>query len=56
MSTKKNEKRFYKEQIINSAKFGKYRDLLSAVLEEEKAYTESEINKAINNYMERRVD
>lgn len=56
MSTKKNEKRFYKEQIINSAKFGKYRDFLSAVLDEEKAYTESEINKAINDYMERSVE
>lgn len=56
MSTKKNEKRFYKEQIINSAKFGKYRDLLSAVLEEERAYAESEINKAINDYMERSVE
>ena len=56
MSTKRNEKRVYKEQIINSAKLGKYRDLLSAVLDEEKAYTESEINKAINDYIERRVD
>ena len=33
-----------------------YMEALFSDPEEEKAYTESEINKAINDYMERRVD
>ena len=41
MSAKKTEeKKFFKEQIINSEKFGKYKDLLSAVLDDKTAYTE----------------
>lgn len=57
MSVKKNnEKKFGKEQIINSGKFGKYKDLLSAVLDEKTMYTEGEVNKLVNDYMKRRVD
>ena len=57
MSVKKNnEKKFGKEQIINSGKFGKYKDLLSAVLDEKTMQTEGEVNKLVNDYMKRRVD
>ena len=56
MSAKKTDKKFLKEQIVNSERFGKYKDLLSAVLDDKTAYTESDINSKIANYMERRVD
>lgn len=57
MSAKKTEeKKFFKEQIINSEKFGKYKDLLSAVLDDKTAYTEKDINSKIAEYMKRRVD
>ena len=56
MSAKKTDKKFFKEQIINSKKFGKYKDLLSAVLDEKTEYTESDIKNKIAEYMERRVD
>ena len=56
MSAKKTEeKKFFKEQIINSEKFGKYKDLLSAVLDKT-AYTEKDINSKIAEYMKRRVE
>lgn len=45
-----------KEQYIRSEKYGKYRDLLSAVLIDNKEYTENEVNKIIADYMERRVE
>lgn len=45
-----------KEQLISSEKYGKYRDLLSAVLIDGKEYTEKEVNKIISDYMEKRVE
>ena len=57
MSAKKTEeKKFFKEQIINSEKFGKSKDLLSAVLDDKTAYTEKDINSKIAEYMKRRVE
>ena len=57
MSAKKTEEqKFFKEQIINSETLGKYKDLLSAVLDDKTAYTEKDINSKIAEYMKRRVE
>lgn len=45
-----------KEQIVLSEKYGKYSDLLNAVLESEMLYTAEEIENIINDYMEKRVE
>ena len=50
------QNKYIKEQLICSEKYGRYRDLLSAVLTDEKEYTEKEVNKIIADYMERRVE
>lgn len=50
------QNKYIKEQLISSEKYGRYRDLLSAVLTDEKEYTEKEVNKIIADYMERRVE
>ncbi len=39
-----------KKAIIESEKYGKYTDLLNTLLEDKKEYTDSEVNKLIENY------
>lgn len=51
------KKRAYgKEQILNSKKYAKYKDLLNGVLENNRPYTADETDKIITDYMKRRVD
>lgn len=64
MADEKGEKRvegkkaqggFSKEQIIASAKYGRYRDLLDALLEGDKRYTTKEVDSVIEKFMKGEV-
>ena len=52
---KKNEKskeqRFYKEQFITSKNYRGRRDLLNAILEDDREYTTEEVETMIAEYM-----
>ncbi len=52
---KKAQGDFSKEQIIASAKYGRHRDLLDALLEEGKRYTAKEIDAVIEKFMKGEV-
>lgn len=41
---------FSKEQFLLSTKYRQYKDLLNAVLDDNKTYSKEEVNKIINNY------
>lgn len=41
---------FTKEQFLLSTKYRQYKDLLTAVLDGNKAYSKEEVNNIINNY------
>ena len=41
---------FTKEQFLLSTKYRQYKDLLTAVLDGDKAYSKEEVNNIINNY------
>lgn len=47
---------FLKEQILSSSKYANHRDLLQAVLEDEKSYSEKDISSIINKFMKGRVN
>ncbi|MCI9000900.1 MAG: hypothetical protein HFJ26_08505 [Clostridia bacterium] len=58
MNKKKEEKtlvNFTKEQIVNSKKYDKSKDLLQAILKENENYTTDEVDKKIENFMKRKV-
>ncbi len=46
--------KFTKEQIINSKKYNKYKDLLNAVLKET-SYSTDEVEQKIKEFMKRKV-
>lgn len=46
---------FSKEQLISSKKFMNNKDVLSALLEDDKKYSESEVNEIIENFMKGKV-
>ncbi len=46
---------FSKEQLLRSAKYAKRRDLLSVLLEDNKAYTFDEVDACIEKYMKGQV-
>ena len=46
------EDKYTKKQIVNSKTFKENKDLLNALLEENKFYTKNEINEIIKNYKE----
>lgn len=46
---------YSKEQIIKSKKYIKHRDLLNALLDDEKQYTIEEIEKLISDFMKGKV-
>ena len=52
---KKGQGDFSKEQIIASAKYGRYRDLLDALLERDKRYTTKEVDAVIEKFMKGEV-
>lgn len=58
MNKKKEEKtlvNFTKEQIVNSKKYDKSKDLLRAILKENENYTTDEVDKKIEKFMKRKV-
>ena len=46
---------FNKEQLISSKKFMNNKDVLYALLEDNKEYSESEVNEIIENFMKGKV-
>lgn len=52
MAKKENEPAFTKEQILKSNTFSAYRDYLSAVLKDDKAYTKAQVKKIIAKFYE----
>ncbi len=51
----KKETLYTKQQIINSKKYSKYKDLLMSILEERKKYYNKEIETKIKEFLERKV-
>lgn len=51
-----NEEKYTKSQIVNSKTYISNRDLLNAVLKENKKYTKIEIDEIIKNYMKGKVN
>lgn len=49
------EDKYTKKQIVNSKTFSANRDLLNALLKEDRNYTKSEINQIIENYKKGKV-
>lgn len=41
---------FTKEQILKSASFAKYRDVLSVVLEEDRSYSKMQVREAVEGF------
>lgn len=52
----KEIERFTKEQIINSKKYNKYRDVLKSILEENKSYSIEDIEQIIKEFLKRKVN
>ena len=52
---KVTEEKFTKGQIVNSKTFVDNKDLLNAVLNENKSYSKQEVNKIIENYRKGKV-
>lgn len=47
--------KFSKEQLLESIRFKEYRDLLNALLDDDKDYSITEVEKSIKEYNEREV-
>lgn len=52
---KVTEEKFTKGQIVNSKTFVDNKDLLNAVLNENKSYSKQEVNKIVENYRKGKV-
>jgi len=53
--TTKVAEKYSKQQIVNSNKYSKYKDILTAVLKEDAKYSNEEVEKIIKNFLERKV-
>ena len=51
----KVESKFYKEQILGSKRYQHRRDILSAMLDDDKAYTHAEIERTIEKFLKGKV-
>lgn len=49
------EQKFNKVQILASAQYANRRDLVNALLEDEKQYTKKEVDELINEFMKGKV-
>ena len=49
------EQKFNKVQILASAQYANRRDLVDALLEDEKQYTKKEVDELINKFMKGKV-
>jgi hypothetical protein len=47
--------RFYKSQLIKSGRFGKYADILNALLDEDKKYMADEARQIIRDFLNKEV-
>ncbi len=47
--------KFNKSAVVNSDKYGEYRDLLNVILKDEVVYTFEEVDKLINEFLTREV-
>lgn len=47
--------KFTKEALVASIRFREYKDLLEALLEDDKEYTTDEVDKLINDFKEKEV-
>lgn len=47
---------YYKEQLVQSSRYFKRRDLLNALLTDGEQYTLEEVDAAIENYMKGKVE
>lgn len=47
---------YTKEQYLQSERYTPYRDALSALLEDDKAYTHDEVQNLVNDFMNRTVE
>lgn len=50
------ENKFTKNQILASKKLSYSKDLINAILEEDKTYTLKEVKTEINKYLKKKVD
>ncbi len=50
------EEKYTKKQIVNSKTFIDNKDLLNAVLKEDKSYSKQEVNKIIENFKKGKVN
>lgn len=50
-----SQEKFSKEQILKSEKYTKNKDLLTAILKEDKSYTKEEVDLKIKEFLKRRV-
>lgn len=48
--------KYTKERLIASDKFAAYRDILSAILEDGRSYTVRQTERALDNYLGRKVN
>lgn len=51
----KKEEIYTKEQIANSKRYSKYKDLLMSILQDSKGYSNKEIDIKIKQFLERKV-
>lgn len=54
-SQKKKETLYTKNQIINSQKYKQYKDLLTAILEDNNSYSSKQVDVKIKEFFERKV-
>jgi len=52
---KKTENKFTKSQVLESKQFTN-KDLINAILEDDRMYTLKEVEKIINDYLKRKVE
>ncbi len=50
------EEKYTKKQIVNSKTFIDNKDLLNAILKEDKSYSKQEVNKIIENFKKGKVN
>lgn len=56
LTEKKEEAAYSKEQLLSSKKYKDRKDILSALLEEEKPYTIKQVEEVIESYQKRSVN
>ncbi|MEK5070256.1 hypothetical protein [Sporosarcina sp. FSL K6-1508] len=46
---------FTKQQVVGSKKYGRYRDVLNAILKDDKTYTRVEVEKKLETFLKGKV-